>query len=150
MKASRSRNLFDRKSNKPFKISRSKFEAFLKCKKCFYIDRIMAVNFPSTPPYTLNNLVDELLKKEFDSFRKQQKPHPIFNTINFNLNVSTNAFETDIKSFVGQKVNYPKSYIEFTASPSGLANLSYLVSVYYSLPIEEEKKESGYSFGQRR
>ena len=84
MKASRSRNLFDRKSNKPFKISRSKFEAFLKCKKCFYIDRIMAVNFPSTPPYTLNNLVDELLKKEFDSYRKEQKPHPIFKTIDFN------------------------------------------------------------------
>jgi hypothetical protein len=80
----------------------------------------------------------------------KQAPSIIFNTINFNLNVSTNAFETDIKSFVGQKVNYPKSYIEFTASPSGLANLSYLVSVYYSLPIEEEKKESGYSFGQRR
>jgi hypothetical protein len=84
MKANRSRNLFDRKSNKPFKISRSKFEAFLKCKKCFYIDRIKAVNFPSSPPYTLNNLVDELLKKEFDSYRKDQKPHPVFKTINFN------------------------------------------------------------------
>ncbi len=84
MKANRSRNLFDRKSNKPFKISRSKFEAFLKCKKCFYIDRVMAVNFPSNPPYTLNNLVDELLKKEFDGYRKDQKPHPVFKTINFN------------------------------------------------------------------
>jgi predicted Zn-ribbon and HTH transcriptional regulator len=51
MKANRSRNLFDRKSNRPFKISRYKFEAFLKCKKCFYIDRVMAVNFPSKTPH---------------------------------------------------------------------------------------------------
>ena len=80
----------------------------------------------------------------------KQAPSILFNTITFNLQTSTNALETDIKSFVGQKVNYPKSYIEFTATPSGIANLSYLVSVYYSLPIEEEKKESGYSFGQRR
>jgi hypothetical protein len=80
----------------------------------------------------------------------KQAPSIIFNTITFNLQSSTNALETDIKSFVGQKVNYPKSYIEFTATPSGTANLSYLVSIYYSLPIEEEKKESGYSFGQRR
>ena len=80
----------------------------------------------------------------------KQAPSILFNTITFNLQTSTNSLETDIKSFVGQKVNYPKSYIEFTATPSGIANLSYLVSVYYSLPIEEEKKESGYSFGQRR
>lgn len=80
----------------------------------------------------------------------KQAPSILFNTITFNLQTSTNALETDIKSFVGQKVNYPKSFIEFISSPSGIANLSYLVSVYYSLPIEEEKKESGYSFGQRR
>jgi hypothetical protein len=80
----------------------------------------------------------------------KQAPSIIFNTISFNLQTSTNAYETDIKSFVGQKVNYPKSYIEFITTPSGVTNLSYLVSVYYSLPIEEEKKESGYSFGKRR
>jgi intracellular septation protein A len=80
----------------------------------------------------------------------KQAPSILFNTLNFNLNVSTNVFESDIKSFVGQKVNYPKSYIEFITTPSGVANLSYLVSIYYSLPIEEEKKESGFSFGKRR
>lgn len=80
----------------------------------------------------------------------KQAPSILFNTTSFNLQTSTNALETDIKSFVGQKVNYPKSFIEFITTPSGIINLSYLVSIYYSLPIEEEKKESGYSFGQRR
>ena len=80
----------------------------------------------------------------------KQAPSLIFNTISFNNTASTNLYETDIKSFVGQKVNYPKSYIEFVTSPSSITNLVYLVSIYYSLPIEEEKKESGYSFGKRR
>ena len=80
----------------------------------------------------------------------KQAPSLIFNTISFNNTASTNLYETDIESFVGQKVNYPKSYIEFISTPAGGTNLSYLVSVYYSLPIEEEKKESGYSFGKRR
>ena len=57
----------------------------------------------------------------------KQAPSLIFNTINFNLQTSTNALETDIKSFVGQKVNYPKSYIEFITSPSGIANLSFFI-----------------------
>lgn len=80
----------------------------------------------------------------------KQAPSVLFNTLNFNLNTSNNVLETDIKSFVGQKVNYPKSFIEFTTAPSDVANTSFLISIYYSLPIEEEKKESGYSFGQRR
>lgn len=80
----------------------------------------------------------------------KQAPSVLFNTISFNNTSSTNYFESDIKSFVGQKVNYPKSFIEFTTAPSSSTNLSFLVSIYYSLPIEEEKKESGYSFGQRR
>jgi hypothetical protein len=80
----------------------------------------------------------------------KQAPSVLFNTLNFNLNTSNNVLETDIKSFVGQKVNYPKSFIEFTTAPSDVVNTSFLVSIYYSLPIEEEKKESGYSFGQRR
>lgn len=80
----------------------------------------------------------------------KQAPSILFNTLSFNLQTSTNAYETDIKSFVGQKVNYPKSYIEFITTPAAATNKSYLVSVYYSLPIEEEKKESGYSFGKRR
>lgn len=83
MKAYRTRNIFDRSSNKPFKISRSKFENFLKCERCFYLDRVMGVNFPSSPPFTLNNLVDDLLKKEFDSHREAQTAHPLFETISF-------------------------------------------------------------------
>lgn len=79
----------------------------------------------------------------------KQAPSIMFNTISANLNTSTNWFENNTKSFVGQKVNYPKSYIEFTAAPSGSVDQVFLMSVYYSLPEAEERKESGFSFSKK-
>lgn len=72
----RVRNLYDPLSTKPFKISRSKLELFLKCARCFYIDRRLGVGHPPGYPFSLNVAVDALLKKEFDRYRKEQKPHP--------------------------------------------------------------------------
>jgi len=74
----RIRNIYDPLSTTPFKISRSKLDLFLKCPRCFYIDRRLGIGHPECFPYTLNNAVDELLKKEFDTYRSQQKPHPLF------------------------------------------------------------------------
>jgi len=79
----------------------------------------------------------------------KQAPSIMFNTISANLNTSTNWFENNTKSFVGQKVNYPKSYIEFTSQPSSGVDQVFLMSVYYSLPEAEERKESGYSFSKK-
>ena len=79
----------------------------------------------------------------------KQAPSIMFNTISANLNTSTNWFENNTKSFVGQKVNYPKSYIEFTTPPATGRDTVFLMSVYYSLPEAEERKESGYSFSKK-
>jgi len=73
----RSRNLYDPLSDKPYKLSRSKLEMYLSCPRCFYIDRRLGVGRPSTPGYTLNMAVDELLKREFDQYRQWRRPHPI-------------------------------------------------------------------------
>ena len=80
----RKTSIYDKKSNTPFKISRSKFFNFLSCKRCFYLDRVKGLKEPSMPGWALNVAVDELLKKEFDQYRKEQKPHPIM--IKHNLN----------------------------------------------------------------
>ena len=73
----RKSSLYDKKSDEPFKISRSKFFNFLSCKRCFYLDRVKGLKEPSMPGWALNLAVDELLKREFDQYRKIQKPHPI-------------------------------------------------------------------------
>ena len=73
----RKSSFYDKKSNTPFKISRSKFSNFLSCKRCFYLDRVIGLKEPSMPGWALNIAVDELLKKEFDRYRNEQKAHPI-------------------------------------------------------------------------
>jgi len=72
----RTRNLFDPTSTKPFTLSRSRFDRFLNCPRCFYVDRRLGVEPPSGPPFTINAAVDHLLKKEFDRFRLLGQPHP--------------------------------------------------------------------------
>jgi len=73
----RTRNLFDPESKTPFRLSRSKIENFIKCPRCFYLDRRLGIGQPSMPSFTLNTAVDELLKKEFDRYRAQRKRHPL-------------------------------------------------------------------------
>lgn len=76
-KGKRTRNLYDPKSTKPYKISRSKIDLFLECKKCFYLDRRLGVGRPPGYPFALNSTVDLLLKKEFDEHRAKDKQHPL-------------------------------------------------------------------------
>lgn len=81
----------------------------------------------------------------------KQAPSIMFNTINQSLSTTagTNWNEIDFKSLVGQRINYPKSFIEFTTPPSTTYDQAFIFSVYYSLPILEEQKESGYSFNNK-
>jgi hypothetical protein len=60
-----------------WKLSRSKIELFQECPRCFYLDNKLGIRRPGFPPFNLNNAVDTLLKKEFDIYRLQKKPHPI-------------------------------------------------------------------------
>lgn len=64
-------------SKEPYKISRSKIELFLTCPRCFYMDCRLGLARPSTPPYTLNNAVDTLLKNEFDLLREKGEKHTL-------------------------------------------------------------------------
>lgn len=73
----REKNLYNPKSAEAFKLSRSKIELYIKCPRCFYLDRRLGVGAPPSFPYTLNSAVDTLLKKEFDLLRKSGEAHPL-------------------------------------------------------------------------
>lgn len=73
----KSKGLYDTGSSEPFTISRSKIELFYQCPRCFYMECKMGLARPSTPPYTLNNAVDSLLKSEFDILRKTGEKHEL-------------------------------------------------------------------------
>jgi len=56
-------------------LSRSKFEDYKKCKRCFYLITVRGFIPPSIPKFTMNSTTDKLLKKEFDLFRATQTSH---------------------------------------------------------------------------
>jgi len=67
--------LYKPNQKEDFKISRSRFEDFMKCSRCFYLRLVSGFQEPGIPQFKLNELTDTLLKKEFDECRKNQKPH---------------------------------------------------------------------------
>ena len=75
----RPRNLFDPRSTTPYRISRSGLELFHDCPRCFYFDKRLGHGRPAGFPFNLNSAVDALLKREFDAFRRDRKPHPLMN-----------------------------------------------------------------------
>ena len=69
--------IYQPNQNKDFVLSRSRFDAYKTCPRCFYLKSNRGLMKPSTPGWTLNTLTDTLLKKEFDECRSQKKPHRI-------------------------------------------------------------------------
>lgn len=59
------------------KLSRSRIDLFMDCRRCFWLLIRQNVKKPSMPGFLLNETVDHLLKKEFDIYRQEKKPHPI-------------------------------------------------------------------------
>lgn len=76
-KANRVKYLYDPKSAEAFRVSRSKIDDFIKCPKCFYLDRRLGIGKPPGYPFNLNTAVDTLLKKEFDAHRVAGTAHPL-------------------------------------------------------------------------
>ncbi len=67
------------------KISRTKIELFVDCPRCFYLDIVKGIKRPRSLPYTLNNAVDTLLKKEFDRHRAFKTQHSIQREYGLNI-----------------------------------------------------------------
>lgn len=48
----------------------------MQCPRCFWLDARLKIKRPDGPPFQINKAIDELLKKEFDSYRQKGQPHP--------------------------------------------------------------------------
>lgn len=86
----------------PFKVSRSEIELFMQCPRCFWLDARLKIKRPSSPPFNINKAIDELFKKEFDSYRAKAAPHPLM--VEFNVQAIPYAHEsldTWRENFVG-------------------------------------------------
>jgi len=72
---SRESSIYSPNQTEDFKISRSRFEDFKKCPRCFYLRLVTGFQEPGIPQFKLNELTDTLLKKEFDECRKNKKTY---------------------------------------------------------------------------
>jgi CRISPR/Cas system-associated exonuclease Cas4 (RecB family) len=61
----------------PYKLSRTRIDNYIKCRRCFWLEERYGVKKPDSYPLTLNIAVDALLKKEFDIHRDGKTPHPL-------------------------------------------------------------------------
>lgn len=74
------KKLFTEQAREPYPLSRSRLERFLECPRCFYLQEVEGIERPSIPGFALNMAVDHLLKKEFDIYRADGKPHPLMDS----------------------------------------------------------------------
>lgn len=105
---------FDPKSSSPYRMSRSGLESYIRCKRCFYMDKRLGLAQPPMPSFTLNNAVDTLLKKEFDVHRANGQPHPLLEEYGLKVKpVSHELLEQWRNTFEGIKFLHKPTNIEF-------------------------------------
>jgi len=59
------------------KLSRTKIELSIECPRCFWLNMRANISRPPGFPFTLNNAIDFLLKREFDKHREEGTAHAI-------------------------------------------------------------------------
>jgi len=64
------------------KISPKSLDLYFECPKCFWQLKRENIKRPGQFPYELNIEVDEVLKQEFDHYRKTKKKHPLLQANN--------------------------------------------------------------------
>jgi len=138
----RTKNLYDPNSSEPFKLSRSKIDLFINCPRCFYLDRRLGVGRPPGFPFALNSAVDKLLKKEFDIFRAEGKPHPLITKNGVDARpVSHEELDKWRENFVGvQYLHEPTNFLVTGAIDDLWINQDggYIVVDYKATSKEEE------------
>lgn len=65
------------KTTRPLKISRANLQLMHECPRCFWLYKHKNIGRPQGYPYTLSIAVDQLLKEEFDRYRKRGEMHPL-------------------------------------------------------------------------
>ena len=113
-------------------ISRSKWDNFIKCPLCFYLKEKHNIDPPSTPRFTINMRVDNLLKEEFDELRAKGEPHPIFKEYNLNF-VPYNGLSPETL----KKYRYNRAGVRATSKKTGIEIFGALDDLWFNKDTEE-------------
>ncbi len=83
--AIRKNNTYKYETGKTFKLSRSGIDSFIKCQRCFYLNKVGNIKDIGIPGFSLNSAHDELMKKELDIYREKGEAHPYMESLKRNL-----------------------------------------------------------------
>ena len=83
--ALRKNNTYKYETGKTFKLSRSGIDSFIKCQRCFYLNKVGNIKDIGMPGFSLNSAHDELMKKELDIYREKGEAHPYMESLHRNL-----------------------------------------------------------------
>ncbi len=83
--AFRKNNTYKYETGKTFKLSRSGIDSFIKCQRCFYLNKVGNIKDIGMPGFSLNSAHDELMKKELDIYREKGEAHPYMESLERNL-----------------------------------------------------------------
>ncbi len=67
---------------KHIKISPKTLDLYFECPLCFWLEKNKEIKRPILFPYQLNVEVDEILRQDFDSYRKKGGKHPLIEANN--------------------------------------------------------------------
>ncbi|MEK7609715.1 MAG: PD-(D/E)XK nuclease family protein [Patescibacteria group bacterium] len=139
----RTKNLFDPKSDEPFRVSRSKIDLFLNCSLCFYLDCRLGVARPPGFPFALNSAVDTLLKKEFDLHRAKKRAHPLMHAYGLKDVIPYSHEDLDIwrSNFKGIRFTHEESNLLVTGAIDDIwinSNGEVIIVDYKSTSKEEK------------
>ena len=83
--AFRKNSTYKYETGKTFKLSRSGIDSFIKCQRCFYLNKVGNIKDIGMPGFSLNSAHDELMKKELDIYREKGEAHPYMESLKRNL-----------------------------------------------------------------
>jgi CRISPR/Cas system-associated exonuclease Cas4 (RecB family) len=126
----------------PYKLSRTRIDNFMWCPRCFWLEERLKIKRPSSPPFRINSAIDELLKKEFDTFRTKKEPHPMM--IEFGIDATPFSHDDLDKwrqNFVGvQALHEPTNLLIFGAVDDlWVTNDGELIVVDYKATAKESE-----------
>ena len=112
---------YQRDKRDAYRISRSKIEDYMKCPRCFYLDRVLGIAKPSGPPFSLNIAVDSLLKDEFDEYRRRGIPHPMMTANGIDaVPFAHECLDDWRENFVGVQYLHPETNLLVTGAVDDL------------------------------
>jgi CRISPR/Cas system-associated exonuclease Cas4 (RecB family) len=98
-------------------VSRTKIELYTDCPRCFYLDLKLGIKRPPGFPFSLNNAVDFLLKKEFDIHRISGTKHPLMETYGINaVPLKDEHLKEWQENFKGIRFKYEPAHFEVSGA----------------------------------